>query len=112
MITRWRTMIRSVGVDLVSIERFAGKDDAFLGQFLTDDELRRNITYLKGVSCEQLGLHSEAHACFLKILGEFPYYKDVRERVRRSYQKHLETALEPRAEVLEKRTQLDVSDSK
>jgi holo-[acyl-carrier protein] synthase len=34
-------MIRSVGVDIVTIERFAGKDREFLGQFLTDDELRR-----------------------------------------------------------------------
>ena len=79
---------------------------------LTEEELRRNVAYLKGVSCEQLGLYSEAHAYFLQILSEFPYYKDVRERVRRTYQKHLETALVPRAEVLEKRTQLDVSESK
>jgi hypothetical protein len=39
----------------------------------------------------------------------FPYFKDTRERVRRTYQRHLESALEPRAEVLEKRTHLDVS---
>jgi holo-[acyl-carrier protein] synthase len=34
-------MIRSVGVDIVAIERFVGKDQEFLGEFLTADELRR-----------------------------------------------------------------------
>jgi tetratricopeptide (TPR) repeat protein len=76
---------------------------------VADEELRRNVVYLKGVSCEHLGQYSEAHAFFLQILSEFPYFKDVRERVRRTYQKHLESALGPRAEVLEKRTHLDVS---
>jgi hypothetical protein len=87
----------------LAVLRSIGLDD------VGDEELRRNIAYLKAVCCEQLGLYSESHAHFLQILSEFPYFKDVRERVRRTYQKHLESALEPRAEVLEKRTQLDVS---
>ena len=89
-------------------ERHPQKLEVVVLNDLTDEELRRNVVYLKGICCEQLGLHSEAHAYFLQILSEFPYYKDVRDRVRRTYQKHLEMALEPRAEVLEKRTQLDV----
>lgn len=76
---------------------------------VADDELRRNVVYLKGVCCEQLGQNAEAHALFLQLLSEFPYFKDTRERVRRTYQKHLEAALGPRAEVLEKRTNLDVT---
>jgi tetratricopeptide (TPR) repeat protein len=72
-----------------------------------DDELRRNVTYLKGVCCEQLGQYGEAHTLFLHILSEFPYFKDTRDRVRRTYQKHLESSVEPRAEVLEKRTQAE-----
>jgi len=76
---------------------------------VADEELRRNVVYLKGVCCEQLGQNAEAHALFLQLLSEFPYFKDTRERVRRTYQKHLEAALGSRAEVLEKRTHLDVT---
>jgi hypothetical protein len=76
---------------------------------VADEELRRNVAYLKGVCGEQLGLYAEAHSSFAQVLSEFPYFKDVRERVRRTYQKHLESALGPRAEVLEKRSHLDVS---
>jgi tetratricopeptide (TPR) repeat protein len=76
---------------------------------VADEELRRNVVYLKGVCCEQIGQNAEAHALFLQLLSEFPYFKDTRERVRRTYQKHLEAALGSRAEVLEKRTHLDVT---
>ena len=76
---------------------------------VADEELRRNVVYLKGVCCEQLGQNAEAHTFFLQLLSEFPYFKDTRERVRRTYQKHLEAALGSRAEVLEKRTHLDVT---
>jgi len=77
---------------------------------VADDELRRNIIYQKAVCCEQLGHHGEAHALYLHILSEFPYFKDTRERVRRTYQRHLESAVEPRAEALEKRTQLETAE--
>jgi tetratricopeptide (TPR) repeat protein len=75
---------------------------------VADDELRRNIVYLQGVCCEDVGQFGEAHALFLRILSEFPYFKDTRERVRRTYQKHLEAAVETRAQLLEKRTQVEV----
>lgn len=75
---------------------------------LADDELRRNIVYLQGVCCEQVGQYGEAHALFLRILSEFPYFKDTRERVRRTYQRHLEAAVETRARTIEKRTQVGV----
>jgi len=78
---------------------------------VTDDELRRNVAYLKGVCCELLGQYGEAHTLFLHILSEFPYFKDTRDRVRRTYQRHLESSVEPRAEVLEKRTQMEVAES-
>ncbi len=77
---------------------------------VADDELRRNIVYQKAVCCEQLGHHGEAHTLYLHILSEFPYFKDTRERVRRTYQRHLESAVEPRAEALEKRTQLEMAE--
>ncbi len=37
-------MIRNIGVDIVSVGRFAGKNDEFLSQVFTDDELRRRPT--------------------------------------------------------------------
>ncbi len=65
-------MVRSIGVDIVSVGRFAGKDDEFLGQYMTAGELRRTPAgpgrdaflailfatkeaVLKGLGC---GLHS------------------------------------------------------
>jgi tetratricopeptide (TPR) repeat protein len=87
----------------VSVLRSLELDD------VADPELRRNITYLRAVCHERLSEYGEAHALFLQLLSEFPYFKDTRERARVTYQKHLETALETRAEVLEKRTQLDVT---
>jgi len=76
---------------------------------VADQELRRNISYLKAVCCERLGNFGEAHALFLQLLSEVPYFKDTRERVRATYQKHLEEALETRVEALEKRTHLEMS---
>jgi hypothetical protein len=76
---------------------------------VADQELRRNISYLKAVCCERLGNFGEAHALFLQLLSEVPYFKDTRERVRATYQKHLESALETRVETLEKRTHLEMS---
>jgi hypothetical protein len=63
--------------------------------------------YLQGICCEHVGQDGEAHAQYLRILSEFPYFKDTRERVRRTYQKHLESAVGTRAHTLEKRTQVD-----
>src|SRR5262249_57538028 len=71
----------------------------------------RIIRCLKGVCWELLVQYGESHMLFLQILSEFPYFKDTRERVRRTYQRHLEMSIEPRAEVLEKRTQVESSDS-
>jgi hypothetical protein len=76
---------------------------------VADPEVRRNVVYLRASCCERLGENGEAHALFLQLLSEFPYFKDTRERARTTYQKHLETALETRAELLEKRTQLDLT---
>jgi len=75
---------------------------------VAEQELRRNIVYLKAVCCERLGNFSEAHALFLQLLSEVPYFKDTRERVRATYKKHLEAALETRVEALEKRTHLEM----
>ncbi|MFQ5599142.1 MAG: tetratricopeptide repeat protein [Candidatus Krumholzibacteriia bacterium] len=74
-----------------------------------DGELRRNVLYLQAGCNEQLGQFGEAHALYLRLVSEFPGFKDTHERARATYQQHLEGCLETRALVLEKRTDLDVT---
>ncbi len=71
-----------------------------------DAELRRNVLYLGARCHEQLGRFGEAHVLYLRLLGEFPDFKAAQERARATYQLHLHACLEPRALVLEKRTNL------
>jgi tetratricopeptide (TPR) repeat protein len=85
-------VLRSIGVDDVA-----------------EDELRRNVVYLLAICNEQLGHYGEAHARYLRLLSEAPGYKDTHKRARETYQKHLETSLETRALVLEKRMSLEIS---
>jgi tetratricopeptide (TPR) repeat protein len=85
-------VLRSIGVDDVA-----------------DDELRRNIVYLLAICSELLGHYGEAHARYLRLLSEAPGYKDTHKRARETYQKHLETSLETRALVLEKRMSFEMS---
>jgi tetratricopeptide (TPR) repeat protein len=76
---------------------------------VADADLRSNVVYLQGVCCERLGRWGEAHSHYLDLLSQTPGFKDTRERARVTYQQHLETALETRAHLLEKRTQLDAT---
>jgi uncharacterized protein HemY len=73
-----------------------------------ETELRRNVMNLQARCYEQLGRYGEAHAVYLSILGEFPDSKEAHQKVRSTYQKHLETCLEPKAIALEKRTSLEL----
>ena len=74
---------------------------------VADDELRRNALYLRGRCEEQLGQFGTAHAVYLQILSEFPGFRDTHVRARSTYQQHLETGLETRALMLEKRTSME-----
>jgi uncharacterized protein HemY len=74
---------------------------------VADDELRRNATYLRARCEEQLGQFGNAHALYLQILSEFPGFRDTHARARSTYQQHLETGLETRALMLEKRTSME-----
>jgi tetratricopeptide (TPR) repeat protein len=87
----------------VAVLRSIGIDD------VADDELRRNIVYLLATCSEQLGHYGEAHARYLRLLSESPGYKDTHKRARETYQKHLETSLETRPLVLEKRISFEMS---
>ncbi len=75
---------------------------------VSEAELRRNVLYLQARCAELLGRFAEAHATYLRIVSEFPEFKDAQEKARATYRKHLETGLETRALVLEKRTGLEL----
>ena len=75
---------------------------------VTETELRRNILYLQARCAEIVGRFAEAHATYLRIVSEFPEFKDAQEKARSTYRRHLETSLETRALVLEKRTGLEL----
>lgn len=76
---------------------------------VSDGDVRRDVMYLQARCNEQLGQTGMAHALYLRVLSEFPGYKDAFERARDTYQRHLETSLETRALVLEKRTPMESS---
>lgn len=75
---------------------------------VSEPELRRNILYLQARSAELLGRFAEAHATYLRIVSEYPDFKDAHEKSRSTYRRHLETTLETRALTLEKRTGIDL----
>jgi tetratricopeptide (TPR) repeat protein len=75
---------------------------------IAETELRRNVMKLQARCYEQLGRYGEAHAVYLRIIGEFPDSKEAHHKVRSTYQKHLESCLEPKAIALEKRTSLEL----
>ncbi len=75
---------------------------------VAEAELRRNIMYLQARCAELMGRFAEAHATYLSIVSEFPEFEEAHEKARTTYRRHLETSLETRALVLEKRTGLEL----